>query len=329
MPDKKSLPKERYVRQRKARELRRSIAAITPENSQPQKQSPLFSILPAEIRLLIFQNVLSQQLDLYRRIDIHSISPLYRPGHTYRTTVDIVLLLTCRLIYFEAHDIPLRSATHHFRYLGSTSWLYNGDVWLHHITKQRGAELYHLHDNLVALRSHNFSKFLLPHLHWRRITWTVCAYLLPPLLAGQKELDSLVSTLAGLSIPWSCREVTLELETREDLRDDQPSFSVQANACREIALTRSKGTKLDFDEKYSAQYKWVGSWQARWGTSETALAENTMLYCTTRLCWREKVARREYMSYDYLDCLRLEGCAQVVKVLPMENGSQIFKELAD
>lgn len=319
MPDKKSAPKERYERQRKARELRRSIAAITPENSQVQRQSPLFSVLPAELRFLIFQNALSQQFDLDRPIDIHSISPLYRPGHTHRTSVDISLLLTCRLIYYEAHAIPLRSATHHFRYLGSTSWLYNVDIWLHHITKQRGAELYHLHDNLVALRSKNFSKFLLSHLHWRKITWTVCAYLLPPLLAEEKELDALVSTLAGLTIPESCQEVTLELETREDLLDGQPSLSEQATACQEIALARSNGTTLDFDNIYAARYKWIGSGHARWGTSENALAKNTMHYHTTRLCWREKVARREYMSYDHLDCLRLEGCPQVVEILPLEH----------
>jgi hypothetical protein len=307
MPQPKSLPKDRYVRQRAARAIRRDLAALTPSTSHPQLQSLFFAVLPAEIRFTIYQHVLSQQHDPTRPIDIHSISPLYRPRHTHRTKIDSALLLTCRIIYVEAHQIPLRSSTHHFRYLGSTSWLYNGDIWLHHITKQRGAELYHLHDNLVALKASNFNKFLLGHLRWRRITWTICAYLLPPLLAELKERQRLAETMASLVLPSSCQEVNLEFETREDLLPDWPGLEDQIEACRALRLQKEDGSVLEIDDRYGLKYTWMGSGQARWGTSEDAVWKEKMRYHTTRLCWRARVPRREYMSYDFLDCLGVEG----------------------
>jgi hypothetical protein len=307
MPQPKSIPKERYQRQRRGRELRRSLAAITPETSHQQTECLLFSKLPGEIRLQIYQLVLSQETDSTRPIDKHSISPLYRPGHTHRTQICTTLLLTCRLIYYEAKHIPLRSATHHFRYLGSTSWLYTGSHYLQHITSQSGGQLYHLHDNLVALKKSNFEKFLLPHLHWRRISWTICAYLLPPLLAELRERTQLSSTLSTLTLPSSCQEVILEFETREDLLPDWPDLSSQVSACKTLVLKRKDGSELGIDEKYCKKYVWKGSGQARWGTSEQARVEEEMSYHTERLCWRAKVPRREYMSYDFLDCLGVEG----------------------
>jgi hypothetical protein len=175
MPQSKTFPKDRYTRQRQGRAIRRTLAAISPSNSHSQQQSPLFSVLPAELRLLIYKDALSQHLDLSRPINTDSKTPLFRPGHTHYTTVSTTLLSTCRLVYYEAHAIPLRSATHHFRYLNSADWRYTGDTWLQHITSQRGAELYHLHDNVTAYDRGDFTKFLLPHLQWKRITWTVCA----------------------------------------------------------------------------------------------------------------------------------------------------------
>jgi hypothetical protein len=259
-------------------------------------------------------NVLAQTHDPTRPITKDSISPLYRPRHSTHTTISTTLLQTCRLVYSEAHSIPLRSATHHFRHLGSTSFIYIGDVWLHHMTSQRGADLYHLHDNLVALQASNFSKFLLPHLKWRRLTWTVCAYLIPPMLAERREVERLAQTLAALVLPETCREVVLELESREDLGERWEGMREQARKCCQLALRRSGGEALGFDEGCSVQYAWMGSGQARWGTSENSQAKKSMEYCTLRLCWWDGTARREYISYDHLDCLRLEGCEEIMKI---------------
>ena len=336
MTDLQNVLEDRRERQRKARAIRRGLADITPSNSRLQEQSLLFSKLPAELRFSIFQLLLSQIHDHDRPINIHSISPLYRPGHTYRTKIHTAILLTCRLVYYEAHAIPIRSATHHFRHLGSTSWLYEGDVWLHHMTKQRGADVYHLHDNLVALNRRNFTKFFLPHLHWKRVTWTICAYLWPPILAGYREIDRLAETLAGIELPASCQEVNLEFEIREDVPEFRESLQQQAELCQKIGvasgeagpadgqtavaqpgglrpagLRRSDGSVLQIDATLSKRYTWIGSGQARWGTSALIREKETVKYRTIRLCWRARVPQREYTSYDDLDCLDLINCEDV------------------
>jgi hypothetical protein len=338
---------DRRERQRKARAVRRALADITPNNSRPQDQSSFFSKLPAEIRFMIFQLLLSQKHDYERPVDFHSISPLYRPGHTHRTKVYTAILLTCRLVYYEAHTIPIKSATHHFRHLGSTSWLYEGDVWLHHMTKQRGADVYHLHDNLVALNRRNFTKFFLPHLHWKRVTWTICAYLWPPILAGYHEIDRLAGTLAGIELPASCQEVNLEFEIREDVPEFQESLQQQAELCQKIGvpnvqsnpiepegpqppagLKKVDGTILQFDVSYSKLYTWIGSGQARWGTSALIREKETVKYCTSRLCWRARVPRRDYISYDHMNCLDLTNCEEV-KDLEDKTGDDKARRMSE
>lgn len=329
---------DRHERQRNARAVRRQLADITPSNCKSQRQSSFFSRLPAEIRFLIYKLLLSQTHDLDRPINIHSISPLYRPGHTYRTIIYTAILHTCRLVYYEAHSIPIRSATHHFRHLGSTSWLYDGDVWLHHMTKQRGADVYHLHDNLVALNRSNFTKFFLPHLHWKRVTWTICAYLWPPILAGYREIDRLAQTLASIELPSSCQEVNIEFEIREDVPEFRESLQHQVGLCQKVGilacesadgqtevaqsgvgqqpagLKKTDGSTLQYDATHSKRYTWVGSGQARWGTSALIREKETVKYRTIRLCWRARVPRREYMSYDHLDCLDLIFCENVKEI---------------
>ncbi|UPX09956.1 uncharacterized protein EKO05_0000633 [Ascochyta rabiei] len=197
------------------------------------------------------------------------------------------------------------------------------------MTKQRGADVYHLHDNLVALNPRNFTKFFLPHLSWKRVTWTICAYLWPPILAGYREIDRLAETLACVGLPVSCQEVNLELEIRKDVPEFRESLQQQANLCQKIGfvtgestqgqvhtaqpagLRRSDGSILPFDATNSKQYTWVGSGQARWGTSALIMEKETVKYRTIRLCWRARVPRREYMSYDYMNCLDLNNCEEV------------------
>jgi hypothetical protein len=320
MTQSKALPKERYNRQRHARAVRRDLAAITLSTSHPQEQSLFFSLLPSEIRFLIYQYILCQTPDPSSPIDLHSISPLYRPGHTHHTTLSTSLLSTCRLAYHEAHAIPLRSFTHHFRYLGSTSWLYNGRQYLHHMSSHLGLHMYHFHDNLVALHVSNFTKFFLPHLKWKRVTWTICAYLWPPLLAGHNQIDDLAKTLGQVVVPDSCQEVVVEIESREDLKTTWARIREQVEKCRGLSLSRDNGTGLHFDADLSCQYVWSGSGQARWGTSVDSRERESMYYHTVRLCWRSGVARREYVSNDRLDCLRLDGCAEVKLVGPLSLG---------
>ena len=76
----------------------------------PQIASPLFSLLPAEIRQHIFQYALLSHKDLSKPYSRHSF--WYRPGYTHARTIAINLLLTCRRIYLETDLLPLTQNEH-------------------------------------------------------------------------------------------------------------------------------------------------------------------------------------------------------------------------
>jgi hypothetical protein len=320
MPQSKALPKERYTRQRHTRSIRRTLASLNPSNSHPQQQSLLFSKLPAELRLVIFKEVLCETYDHNRPGEI---SPLYRPCYTQRTTISTALLLTCRLIYSETHFIPLRSATLLFRHLSGNAvlWADYDDSWLHHLTKSSGRELYHLHKRLVYFNKEYVTKHFLPHLKWKRVTWMVSSHLWPgvPSRDGDDDHD-VPRMLAKLVLPDSCNEVTVEVEINDDDMWYRAVwwFWESVARCRQLVLKRSDGLGLEFDDHLSLQYMWVGPYGVERNglpTEEQGSIDHHMV----RLCWRDKqVARRAYMSYDRLDCLRLDGCPEVTRVMPLQ-----------
>jgi len=89
----------------------------TPENlasCNAQSQSPLFSILPPEIRTYIFSLALLQYEDLSNPYPEYDYC--YRPGHRARRIVSTSLLQTCRLVWLEANQWSMTQATHYFWY---------------------------------------------------------------------------------------------------------------------------------------------------------------------------------------------------------------------
>lgn len=90
-------------------------ASPTTENiakCHQQSQSPLFSVLPAEIRNEIFSLALLQHEDLAHPYPENGFC--YRPGHRARRVVNTALLLTCRRIWLEANHWPMEQAVHSF-----------------------------------------------------------------------------------------------------------------------------------------------------------------------------------------------------------------------
>lgn len=87
----------------------------TPENlarCNPQSQSPLFNVLPPEIRNEIFSLALMQHEDLSNPYPSHDFC--CRPAHRARRIVSTSLLQTCRLIWLEANHCPMTQAVHSF-----------------------------------------------------------------------------------------------------------------------------------------------------------------------------------------------------------------------
>lgn len=85
-------------------------------NHHPQKQSPLFSVLPPEIRNEIFGLVLLEQDSApFSEQDFW-----YRPDYSSARFIDTALLRACRLVYIETSDLPLFNVTYR-------QWLGNDD----------------------------------------------------------------------------------------------------------------------------------------------------------------------------------------------------------
>jgi hypothetical protein len=96
--------------QNRRREIRANLANINEFNSNPQRNCPLFSKLPVEVRLKIFDLALSEHED--SSLPMPAGSMFYRPRHFFKTRIFTNLLRTCRMIYAEASHIPMASATH-------------------------------------------------------------------------------------------------------------------------------------------------------------------------------------------------------------------------
>ena len=76
----------------------------------PQTQSPLFSVIPGEIRNAIFELALSEYEDPERKYDVATY--YYRPGYTARKRIATQLLLTCRRVWLETRHLPSSLSEH-------------------------------------------------------------------------------------------------------------------------------------------------------------------------------------------------------------------------
>ncbi|KAF1816531.1 hypothetical protein P152DRAFT_127155 [Eremomyces bilateralis CBS 781.70] len=97
--------------QLRGRNIRRSLAEISPADAPSQSQSPLFR-LPPEIRNYIFELACSQCEETSKLGDTPypGWRPLYEQRKSLKTSTS--LLATCKLVYSETSLIPIRSATH-------------------------------------------------------------------------------------------------------------------------------------------------------------------------------------------------------------------------
>ena len=87
----------------------------------PQCKSPLYNLIPAEIR----DQILFYCLLEYDKKDEASRYPYNtkytRPGYTAKKTMNIAFLQTCRRIYLEAYYLPVLTKEHVFFHAGSTA----------------------------------------------------------------------------------------------------------------------------------------------------------------------------------------------------------------
>lgn len=78
----------------------------------PQAASPLYQLLPQELRVLVFKYACTQSPD--PRFEYDETAYYYRPGCTARPKTHTSLLLTCRRAWLEANALPMQQAVHAF-----------------------------------------------------------------------------------------------------------------------------------------------------------------------------------------------------------------------
>jgi hypothetical protein len=92
--------------------IHESLVPKFAEKYMAQVSCPLFTRIPGELRTRIFEFALTEYDDLRHPYDENTF--YYRPGYHYRQRIDTALLRTCRLIYLEAHLIPIAINEHTF-----------------------------------------------------------------------------------------------------------------------------------------------------------------------------------------------------------------------
>ncbi|KAF2268469.1 hypothetical protein CC78DRAFT_613175 [Lojkania enalia] len=304
--EKKALEKPRHERHLRFRADRRCLESIDLSNSHLQEQSPLFSVLPPEIRNVIFEYAVCQYVDYSSPINLRS--GICHIGHEHHLAIDTNLLRTCRLIYYETHAIPIRSTTYHIRSLQTRM----SDHRLHHISSQQGQHLYHLHDMCVRPDSTQLSRFIRsPHLQWKRISYTIWSGLNTPWTTS--SLTMLLNTLEGVKFPASCQEVNVELETVEE--DQQHVvFAHNQQLIWGSSLLRTDASSMQYSPEGSREFVWLEP--ARQVHRSIVPQFN---YYTYRLCWRAAGSMREWEVYDHVDCLERGSRTVVSKIASLPS----------
>ena len=88
----------------------KSTANLADVECNAQTASPLFSLVPGEIRTVIFRLALAEYEDPAHQYDFDSF--YYRPGYRARKRIATPLLRTCRRVWLETWHLPSSLAEH-------------------------------------------------------------------------------------------------------------------------------------------------------------------------------------------------------------------------
>ncbi|KAF2463942.1 uncharacterized protein BDR25DRAFT_244050 [Lindgomyces ingoldianus] len=240
-----------------------------------QTQSPLFGVIPAEIRNEIFWLAL-QEFDnpetLYPRETYYT-----RPGQMGPKRIEVALLRTCKRVYEETKVIPL-SNTVACIYLGSQmrapkDYIRVGEVFeLHHIRRFRAqywSALKHVHilAQLYALNAQNIHHVFLqnhlrPAISPSTVTITIRYtdwWYWEQNTAHQLTVHEVVEW-GRMLFPDSVTEIVLELETIETkVKEVDAIVAMITRTPHQWAFGRRDGIRmLPSLKKGVKEWKWQG-----------------------------------------------------------------------
>jgi len=276
-------PSERHSRALKARQTRRDLTKIHRDDGTTlqQLQSPLFSKLPVELRLLIYEFALSGYF--HKPLRWFSILSTSLPEslllihsclhHLYPLRTATQLLHTCRRVYCEANNIPMRFAK--FKVIGCLDeetirdgyWCGSPPAYFANFTHKNSAEMQDVEFFAdAALRQEDYFRF--PQFQPKVITlnctlsWGLMEKDLPPLPSSCCRLN-LVEEM----------DKSEEQAFRRDIEDIAPR-RIRSSDDR-FELSR------DGNEMISTSYRGLKSLCSAWSVRE--MPSDLLNYCHRRL----------------------------------------------
>ncbi|KAK4958442.1 hypothetical protein LTR10_004870 [Elasticomyces elasticus] len=268
-----------------------------------QSNSLLFSILPPEIRDLIWAFATAPFEDTNAVFE--DTEYYYRPGHTARLRTDTALLRTCRRVWLEANAMPMLQAEHSF-YLHRAAPDKRDPKWMSKLTEHNRRNFGELHlfvqmcniEHLTAGTGMLRSMFLrtLPepgdfqprvlHVTLRHTDWYWWESDEPLRLQ-----DSWVKALLNSPDLRSTQVFRLEMETL-DYKVDQMMTIVERiktieSEAYDTHIVDGNSTKTQFvlDEKVRT-YDWDGPPNIANGTWDPYQGRHRLKYHVVTLTWR-------------------------------------------
>nr|POE75169.1 hypothetical protein CFP56_63404 [Quercus suber]POE94752.1 hypothetical protein CFP56_16989 [Quercus suber] len=107
-----------------------------------QERSPLFALLPRELRNMIWAYATAPFEDPSRRFE--ATACYFRPDHTASLKTTTALLSTCRRIWLESHAMPMLQAEHCFYYHRPAPDR-RDKAWMANLTERNRQDFGHLH----------------------------------------------------------------------------------------------------------------------------------------------------------------------------------------
>lgn len=303
---------------------------------EEQKQSPLFSVLPSEIRHKIFAYALASAPETSRPTAAPTIGRdeyCVRPGYEARHRIWTELLRTCKRVYMEAWPMPFTCSEHAFymtteerspHHKMSVEQMQECLDWINHrLGEIRGGHI-RLFAQLSFLENTRdfMGLFAMRHFHPKTVTITI-RYIDTLGWEQNQPLHIAGKWCKWMVLPASVSSFTLEIESLER-RNDEVDY-IAEEAAKKWHFERADGVNLLANPSEISVSRWTGCsilgarrWvrdetrpgqldyyiaKVTWRPSQDPMGDRPETNPDLTVKWKRQVLRN--LGYDFIDAVQL------------------------